>query len=530
MSISISHESLTELVKVYAAVNRGNVEPFYNSHLITNIERYLYFLGVQSTIVEEGYIDTHILADYCGHYGWCFFDYERKCVRLHFFDRFFSKDDFNRVLTSNDAKTSIEQTLGSYKGYIVLRKIPGSVFGKICLALDKKNLTSGKIISKLYETHLCGLAFAFHSVAFQEQDHAISACATVALWMAFNAFPGIQPRDVISPYSIFEIVAKQHVDLNLSPVVGKGLNVAQISSVIKEQSLEALSIHPNVLGHAKDVTRAYLEMSLPIILGVELLRRTEIPSPNYSLGKHAVTVIGFDGTGPIVPYRERITSSSDEQEVDLYLESANIKELIVHDDQIGPYTKMVFPHDSDVTLNTEWVDSKGGHVDARIEVMTVINHPKVRIRFSSILYICRELNKFLYNIYRKEGWYISWDIYLTTVQTLKEKIRLRPEIEVKDKVKALMLPLPRYIWVISMYGYNEKDYNGSRFEILSHYFDATDIESSGFYLFSLNFKREWQITKVAMETGDLSIQQFCPSNMLLRDAYSKVNPEKSLVL
>lgn len=523
MAVSISHDSLSELVRQYGPVLDGVDETLYNTILIANIESYLSFLGVKSVIVEEDYIDTHILDDYCGHYGRCFADYKRKCVRLHFFDKDFDIDKFNRLLISRPGKDEISATVGNYRGCIVLRNIPGSVFGKICLAVPEVESQYAKVIGKLYETHLCGLTFTLYSVAFQEQDHAISACATVALWMGFNAFPGIQPREVLSPYRIFEIVRKQHADGNLSHIVGKGLNVAQISSVIKERSLEPLVIRPETFGYAKAVAKAYLEMDIPIILGVDLIKMVDEPSDDYFLGKHAVTVIGFQGNEQLLPFKENTKSllhTAENNEVNLYLESSAMKCLIVHDDQIGPYSKMLFTSEYGLSMKTKWTDyNDGGAVDAKIDVMTIMNFRKVRIRFSSILEITKELNNLICNSYRREGFFISWDIHLTNVWSLKEKVRLKRNIGNKDKVSVLTATLPRYIWVVGIMGRYKDDYSDKTFEIQTHYFDATDIETSGFYLFSLNYTPIGLTTKIAMEEIDLTKTKLCRSNMQLRKTF-----------
>ncbi len=531
MTVSISHDSLSELVRQYGPVLSGVDESLYNTELISNIERYLSFLNIKSVIIEKEYIDTHVLDDYCGHYGRCFADYRRKCVRLHFFDKKFDFLEFKQVLISKPDEEAVKALVGNYGGCIVLRNIPGSMFGKICLAVPPLHSQYAKVIGKLYEAHLCGLTFALHSVAFQEQDHAISACATVALWMGFNAFPGIQPREVLSPYRIFEIVRKQHADGNLSHIVGKGLNVAQISSVIKERALESLVIRPETFGYAKAVVKAYLEMDIPIILGVDLIKMVDDPKDDYFLGKHAVTVIGFEGNDRLLPFKENSKALiyRNENDIALFLESSAMKCIIVHDDQVGPYSKMTFPSEYGLSMKTDWRDhTDGGVVDARIDVMAIMNFPKVRIRFSSMLEITKELNNLMCNPYRKEGFYISWDIHLTNGSTLKEKVRSNPVIVSEDKIDVLTRSLPRYIWVVNMMGRYKEDYSDKPFEIQTHYFDATDIETSGFYLFSLNFQPIGLVTKIVMEEIDLTATKLYRSNMQLRNAFIKANANNHL--
>lgn len=537
MAVSISNNPLRQLMNDLK--QKKSISGNYNEMLISNIEAYLKNLGSNTVVIEDEYVDTHFIDDYCGHYGRCFADYNRKCVRLHFFEKRFDEEGFLNLLACKDISAQvIEACLGMYLGFIVLRPIPSSVFGKICLSVrpdmnsspDVNTRCLSKLISKPYVTHLCGLTFKFYAVAFQEQDHAISACATVALWMGFNAFPDLQPRDVLSPYKISEIVKKQHVEGSLSHIVGKGLNVAQISSVITERALESLPIRPVTFSYTKAVIKAYLSMNIPIILGVDLVKKTDNPENVFSLGKHAVTVIGFEGQDKISPFRTSQVSKEDD-DIDIYLESSAMNNLIVHDDQIGPYSRMRFPSEYGFSLITGWVDrSDAGAVDACVDVMAIMNIPKVRIRFSTILEQTKELNKLLYNAYKNEGFFISWEIKLKNVCTLKHEVLSNQYINDEDKIKIVTGSLPRYIWTVDLFIRQNNEYEDEPERVATYYYDATDMETAGLFLSGVNYNQVCKITKAVFESACITPNNFCRSNLQLKEAYINADENKPLGL
>lgn len=535
MDIHISNKSLKETIDSLGFPYSGEDTAHYNEILLDNIEKYLSAKGNSTIVVENDYVDVHFIEDFCGHYGRCFVSYNRKCVRLHFFNKCFSEDDFQNTLISESDANQVQEKLGEYLGYIVLRPIPASIFAKVCLSSPADVSAFSKIIRKSYHVHLCGLTFKVHTVAFQEQDHAISACATVALWMGFNAAPGINPRNVLSPYEISEIVRKHQVDGQLTHLVGKGLNIAQISSVINETDFESLAIRPATFGYLKAVVRAYLSMNIPIILGIDLKRRSPDPYNIPGLGKHAVTIIGYEGTDDLLPFRTALTKEvgPDDDVKQFFLESSAIRTLIVHDDHIGPFSKMTFEHEYGCSLDTEWVDSSTEYqIDAFIDVLAVMNVPKVRIRFSTILEITKELNGIVYQLYSDEKFLVSWDIRLMNVCSLKEEIRSLSEqsIDTRDKLQILTKSCPRYIWCVDLLIRDDDGYVGTATKTSSLYFDATDMENAGFFLFGLIYNPVGWISRIAFESLDVCSSVLSITTKQIQRAYQAADPSNDTAL
>lgn len=244
------------------------------------------------TVVAEEYIDRHFIHDFCAHYGSCYFDYPKKCIRLHFFANKFSQDQFKQYVTSGAPDSD---GLGNYCGFIVLRPIPGAILGNVSLAVAM-DPNKSFCIRKKRGVHLCGMELVVETIPFQEQDHAISACATTALWMALHAVPGNQSHNVPSPYRLTENAHKVMVDVMRSHEVTRGLTISQMANAIKEENLNPLTCVPLSTSYIKALVKAYLNMSVPVVFGIELYYRSDSSAQGVSsrrIGYHSVTALGY---------------------------------------------------------------------------------------------------------------------------------------------------------------------------------------------------------------------------------------------
>ena len=216
----------------------------------------------------------------------------------------------------------------------------------------------------------------------------------------------------------------------------------------------------------------------------------------------------------------------DNDGIELYLESSAIKSLIVHDDQVGPFSKMTFTDEYGISLSTEWIDpTANGKVDAFIDVLAVMNIPKIRIRFSSMLEIVRELNELLFPLYRNADLYVSWDIKLVNVCTLKQEIRSLSEEEIdrKEKLDIVKGSYPRYIWTVDLSVREDDRYEGLPTRISSFYFDATDMDNAGFFLFGLVYDKVGWISKVAFDDIDTDRSRVSSVIRQIQKAYLKAD-------
>jgi hypothetical protein len=147
---------------------------------------YLDRIGAKSVVVEHPYVDADYLDDYTAYYARCFADYGRWCKRIHFFSLPPKSSYFANLFDGADAP-QIGSLQNAYLGFIVSRPLPEALIGRTVLRTFGAD--AGRRFfpaTKRYEANLCGRTFTVESLAFQEQDSVLAACATVALWSCFH--------------------------------------------------------------------------------------------------------------------------------------------------------------------------------------------------------------------------------------------------------------------------------------------------------------------------------------------------------
>lgn len=458
---------------------------------IEEIDRILRSNGVNSVVAEK-YTDRHFIHDFCGHYGSCHHDYPKNCIRLHFFTNEIDDETFRQVVVGERGAT---EAWGEYAGFIVLRPIPGAILANV--SIKAPNERTAEIITKKRTVHLYGIELEVDTIPFQEQDHAISACATTALWTALNAAPGTQHHTVPSPHRLTQNAMKIMTEGVRSHVVSKGLTLSQMSRAIKEEDLEPLICRPQSMSYAKALIGAYLNMKVPVILGIELYYSSDKQSEettSRTIGNHAVTVLGC-GYGE--EYEEfdapDLATHDDEFPQRLYLESSAINKFYCHDDQIGPYAEMRIESEYSPGLSTEWGQLYDfGPVNASILAVLIPCNAKVRIRFSTIYDIVNALNSELYVKYESMDFRLSWKIRLENVCTLKEWLRSLPNdmLDRDSKYDILTTSMPRYIWVLDQWLTDKSVEDGeesSKWLTATYLFDATDIEYSDYLIKAIHY-------------------------------------------
>src|SRR4051794_1175937 len=66
---------------------------------------------------------------------------------------------------------------------MVIRPLPQAVIGRTVLKVGTHTNGSDSLTgTRTYRAHLCGMEFRVKSLAFQEQDTVMAACATVSVW------------------------------------------------------------------------------------------------------------------------------------------------------------------------------------------------------------------------------------------------------------------------------------------------------------------------------------------------------------
>jgi len=439
----------------------------------TYFENYFDELKTKIILVEYDYVDRDFLEDYSGYYVRCFKKYERKCTRLHFFGTEFTETDFKNILMGEISNITVEKLQNSYQGFLVIKPLPETIVGRTCLkTYDDDNGRRRYPTVHKYETSLFGIPLSTESLAFQEQDRVAAACATSSLWSAFHRTGRIFHHHIPSPVEITKQATTIPTEFESRSFPSKQLTGTQMVHAIRTVGLEPMSLKANNESVLKNTCYSYLRGGIPIVLCAYICdMTTTVP---FIMGGHAVTITGYSlGLPKPIPIGEN----------GLHLLSSRIDELYVHDDQVGPFARMKFDGitismdgQEYNSLHTSWRGGEGlGPIGSARAIPFIIYLPlyhKIRIPYSVIHDNMAFLNSIIEKLRNenkiKLNSSLNYDIYLTSVNSLKKEILQSSRLSKDKKLHCLLEKMPRFIWrVTAIEGTNP---------VLEFLFDATDIE------------------------------------------------------
>ncbi|MFP3331011.1 hypothetical protein [Pseudomonas putida] len=281
---------------------------------------------VGSILLEHEYIDRDFLEDYSRFYLGRFGNDGYKCARLHFFNCDLTHKrldallagDAGVVLADDDDENSVktvEQLQSHYLGFMVIKPLTRTFVGKTCLRVSGDRGDGKKKIDKPYDVNLFGIKLTINSIAFQEQDKVVAACATTAIWTALHSLPGRGVKDIKSCSEI-TTAALNFVDGSSNGFPNKELTNKQIQRTL---DVEGLRYHSSSLEKSnqesfREALVAHIDSDLPVILTGTVYGVEPNESGEYVKAGHAITALGYDFRG-------------------------DSKWVYVHDDRLGPYAR-----------------------------------------------------------------------------------------------------------------------------------------------------------------------------------------------
>lgn len=271
--------------------------------------RYLKALDAKTCVLEKEYIDKDYIIDYQKFYSRSFGDNGKITKRIHFFKEEFSLEKFKNSLKNND----VGYLNDSYVGFVVIRPITNideqPLIGRTLLKTYPYEEGGDKryFVIREYPTSLFGIPLKVKSLPFQAQDQGVSACATIALWSALHPLADTFDIPRYSPAEITELATSFPSISRKFP--SSGLNLEQMVNCVRLVGLDVETIEASDGGTIPTAVTSYINAGFPLIA---VLALTGKASPVL---RHAVVISGYrcDRNG-------------------------NLKELYVHDDQIGPYS------------------------------------------------------------------------------------------------------------------------------------------------------------------------------------------------
>lgn len=437
-------------------------------------EGYFGELKAQTIIVENEYVDHDYLDDFTAYYVRCFRLYHRTTRRLHFFSIAFGEERFANLINGTDQEF-LSLLRENYLGFIVVKPLPQTLIGRSCLRTypDDGGRRNFPILRR-YEANLFGIKLEVETLAFQEQDSVVAACATSALWSAFQATGYLFHHRIPSPAEITK-AASDHIPEEFPQFLPEtrgmpnhGLTATQMAHAIREVGLESYLVGANDTQILKSTLYAYLRAKIPVILVFGLAEISIGDTQLNHIGRHGVAVTGFS-LGAQCPMAIQPTN--------VFLKAMRMDKIYVHDDQVGPFARMDFRTDG--LLDTSWFVKQNRHIVACPQLLLVPLYHKIRIPYGYILEVALEIGGLLDAALKSIDLnnVIEWDIYLTTVNQVKSEV-FQSSVATSQE-PFLTQHLPKYLWRASAY----LDGNLN----LDLIFDATDLEQSDTFITSLAY-------------------------------------------
>ena len=436
------------------------------------ISRYLEKLEAKTIVVELVYTDGDYLDDYSAYYVRCFNAYHRHCKRIHLFSSSFDEAEFKRLIVRDVAYDAFESIVDSYLGFIVARPLPNAVVGKTVLSTYPSDEGRRQYTSlRRYHANLFGLNLGIDSLAFQEQDTVLAACATVALWSAFHKTSDLFGTFAPRPAEITKLANGAGSDSRAIP--SHGLSLSQMAHAVRSVGLEPEVVTAAPSTPLVSVIYSHLKLGLPVVLLVEI----------ETQGFHALTITGYSIN------KTRVISSEVGQGcVAPPFSGLRINEFYAHDDQIGPFSRLrIVPSTSTeypVFFTGSWEDSSGQSLRMTPRFLLIPVYNKIRVTFVDILGWIQRLWTIFEPVLADLANY-EWDTHLAASNGLKSELMSTLSGHPTQET-FLTMQHPRFAWR------NSLKYKGE--VVLDLFADATDMQRSMPFYYIIVYNSELHST------------------------------------
>lgn len=451
---------LGEILDLYSHKRQGYSKAKWH---LSYFDEYFTFVEARTIVIEDSYTDRDYIEDYAAYYARCHDNYKKRCARLHFFDTNFDNKLIDRVVGGDNA--AVKELQSSYLGFIVVKPLPSTVIGRTCLVTyGKKNRDRSFPPTREYQVHLLGIELRVMSLAFQEQDTDVAACATSALWSMFHATGLLFQHHIPTPAEITKAATASQRPVTRTLPASNGLNAGQMADAIRSVGIEPLEIGAQNLDILRISACAYLRAQIPCVLLGEVIENN---SENPSLGFHAITIVGYGPTIAPTPFGKSGTLFT----------SVGTDRLYAHDDQVGPFARLRFDGAIPAAVGTSWRDDnkKIGNIVFKPHILLVPLYHKIRVPVTSIIKTLVALDEWIEMARGATlvpfAHRIEWDLFLTENATLKADIYQDKNIDPDFRLKALYEDMPHYIWRATA--------TSGRSKLFDLLFDATDLLQGG---------------------------------------------------
>ena len=341
---------------------------------VAYLARYCEALGAKTVVIEDHYIDRHYLAEFAFYYCRSLSPPENHVRRFHLFDVHFDEGALRRrikdIAKNQTAASKIES---AYRGFVSIRPIPAVPIGRTVLSRLDDGEPRDIWATGKQKVHLANLELEVDGLAFQQQDLAVGACATAALWSALSRVTRMEHMRAPTPAEVSEAAGRHLLASGRVVPAASGLTIQQLCEAVRACGFAPEYVRADRNEIFIATLHAYLLSGIPPVL---ILRG---PAEG-----HAVTAVGFRAEGTANPLLQHTVQ----------LRSARMTKMYIHDDRIGPYARC-FPIPT--AASDEWKESLVLKVEAdlskptsEVETWVVVAalvpvYPKLRLSVRNLL-------------------------------------------------------------------------------------------------------------------------------------------------
>jgi hypothetical protein len=285
--------------------------------------KYLSELGAASIVVEDYYVDRHYIQEFQKYYALSLNAPKNFCKRLLFFSCNIDQKTLDKFLLGEE--NTIKLFRESFLGFSVIRPVEDVPIGRTVLRTfyEKNEVPIHNYIIRTYTIHLSGIKLFINSLAFQQQDMSVGACATTAVWTALQKVCNANGMRTPTPMEITTLATKYFVRGKSFPA-NEGLTIEQISEAIRGTGFipHWVKVIPGRNNRFfKEVMKINLASGIPLVLHIE----------NRNCG-HAVCVSGYSEDNLKLTEFDNINNQT-------YFISKEIDKIYIHDDRYGAYCR-----------------------------------------------------------------------------------------------------------------------------------------------------------------------------------------------
>lgn len=294
--------------------------------------------GARSLLVEPEYVDRHFIEEFAAYYATKFHAPASKCTRIHVFACELSEgslegwvEEASRGLA---ARAELERRLSDdYLGFVVVRPLPFAPIGRSVLRpyRSMEHCRCYAPATTPHRVHVLGLELCVPALPFQQQDRAVGACATTAVWTALSRTLRADGGRSVTPRDVTEAATRYAVHQRAMPAEA-GLTEEQIDAAMRAFHYESHHLTATNPELFRLCLKCYLSSGIPVLL--------KVSEPHGDLSRHALVLAGYRAAAAAQPLAYRISETR-------YLRTEDIEKVYVHDDRLGPYARMIWFAQSD---------------------------------------------------------------------------------------------------------------------------------------------------------------------------------------